>query len=454
MQLKVTAGSSINGCIDGLSGLEIPGDKSLSHRAALLAALASGNSVIRNFQVSGVTQVMLEALTQLGVAWSLEDKVLSVRGAGLNGLKKPEQPLYCGNSATTLRMLTGALAAGGVGAVVDGSDGLRRRPMGRIVNPLQAMGVPIRSTDAGTAPLILDERDPSCSLQGMEHKLSVASAQVKSCILIAALAADQPTTVIEPGPSRDHTERMLGSMGVELESQQRISGTGKTVYQTHITPLKHRDLHPLGDVTLPADVSAAAFLIVAALLAPDSQITLKGVGINPTRTGLVDVLTRMGADLEVENIHEIGGEPVGTLTIKSSMLAGTEVFGEQVVRMIDEFPVFAAAAAIAKGDTVVRDAAELRHKESDRIALLCVEMQKLGVQIEEKADGFVIHGGHPIRGGIVESHGDHRLAMALAVTGLAAEEPVTVLGADVVAESFPGFPQLLYSLGANILVEQ
>jgi len=213
-------------------------------------------------------------------------------------------------------------------------------------------------------------------------------------------------------------------------------------------------LMPCGEVTLPADISAAAFIIIAALITPKAELTLEGIGVNPTRTGLLDALRSMGADLCVDDITNAGGEPVGRITVKASELTGTEIFGDQVVRMIDEFPVFAAAAATANGTTVVRDAVELRHKESDRISLLCAEMQKLGVRIEERVDGFVIHGGNPIRGGHVESHGDHRLAMALAVLGLAAEEPVIIKGADVAAESFPNFPQLLQSLGANIKVEQ
>ena len=384
MRFRVLPGSSIHGDIDGSHGLVIPGDKSLSHRAALFASLADGDSIIRNFQVSGVTRVMLEALTQLGVNWELDDRVLRVRGNGFDGLRTPDQPIYCGNSATTIRMLAGALAVGGVHTVLDGSSGLRRRPMGRIVNPLRSMGVPIQSSQGECAPLTLGSRDLSHSLLGLEHSLSVASAQVKSCILMAALAADGQTTIIEPGPSRDHTERMLSSMGVEVESQLRISDNGETVYLTRVMPLESRILKPLGDVTLPADISAAAFLMIATLITPQSNITLEGVGINPTRTGLLDALRSMGADLQVRDRCRAGGEPIGTITVKSSSLYGTEVFGEQVVRMIDEFPVFAAAAAMAKGDTLVRDATELRHKESDRITVLCVEMQKLGVQIEEK----------------------------------------------------------------------
>jgi len=454
MQLKVYPGSSIKGHTGVSSALEIPGDKSLSHRAALLASLARGESIIRNFQVSGVTRVMLEALTQLGVNWELDRKVLRINGNGFEGLKNPDRSIYCGNSATTLRMLAGALAAGGVCATLDGSEGLRRRPMGRIIAPLQSMGVPIRSTRDGTAPLVLDERASSRPLAGAQHTLPVASAQVKSCILIAALAADGTTTVIEPGPSRDHTERMLSSMGVQIDSRRVILESGRTAYQTRVTPPESMYLIPRGEVTLPADISAAAFIIIAALITPQADLTLEGVGVNPTRTGLLDALHNMGADLSVDDITNAGGEPVGRITVKASELTGTEIYGDRVVRMIDEFPVFAAAAATANGTTVVRDAVELRHKESDRISLLCAEMQKLGVRIEERVDGFVIHGGNPIRGGCVESHGDHRLAMALAVLGLAAEEPVIIKGADVVAESFPNFPHLLQSLGANIKVEQ
>jgi 3-phosphoshikimate 1-carboxyvinyltransferase len=425
----------------------LPGDKSLSHRAALFAGLAEGESRIENFLVAGVTDAMLAALTALGVPWQLHGTTLTVQGCGLRGLQAPAAPLDCGNSATTLRLLAGALAAAGVPAVLDGSPGLRRRPMRRIVEPLQQMGVPIQSKD-GCAPLSLQAgRFP---LRAVDLTLPVASAQIKTCLLLAALAGDSPTTLREPGYSRDHTERMLGSMGVAV-SRQKLNGSQSEQYLTRLTPPRPLGLTPL-TLRLPGDFSSAAFLIAAALITPGSRLTLKEVGLNPGRTGLLDALLAMGACIQITSQSTRNGEPVGDLTISHSRLLATQVAGGQVVRMIDEFPVFAVAAAFAEGTTTVRDAAELRVKESDRIAALCQELSRLGVDISEHADGFTIQGTGAVRGGAAEAHGDHRLAMSLAVAGLAAREPVVVQGAEIISESFPGFAATLQALGGDLRV--
>lgn len=439
MNLTVSPGKPLNG------SLSLPGDKSLSHRAALLAAMAVGESRVENFLVSGVTQAMLDALTALGVGWLLRDTTLIVNSRGIGFWQPPVNPLSCGSSATTLRLLAGALAAAGIPAVLDGSGGLRRRPMQRIVIPLQQMGVSIEASQ-GCAPVRLGKS--RLPLRAIDYALPVASAQIKSCLLFAGMAASGPITLREPGPSRDHTERMLNSLGISVTSQ-RLTATGDQLegYITRLYPPKTLILPPL-HLELPGDISAAAFLIVAALITPDSEITLKRVGLNPTRCGIIEALQSMGADIHIHAAGEQGGEPVGDISVRSSVLHATQVSGSLVVRMIDEFPAFAVAAAYAQGRTVVREAEELRHKESDRITAMCTELRSLGVQAEETPDGFEIEAGEVVSGGVVDAHGDHRLAMSLAVAGLASSEPVTIRAAEIINESFPDFISALESLGA------
>lgn len=436
MMLVISPGKPLHGEIT------LPGDKSLSHRAALFAALAEGESQIDNFLISGVTEAMLNAIRELGVKWQLHGSRLVVEGRGFYRLHEPVGPIDCGNSATTLRLLTGALAAAGVPVIIDGSEGLRRRPMGRIVDPLKAMGVIIQATN-GCAPLELTQS--IFPLHPLHYRLPVASAQVKSCLLLAALAASGPSDLEEPGPSRDHTERMLRCMGVDVQQ-------GEDDYQIRLIPPQPLRLNPM-QIMLPGDFSAAAFLIVAGLIVPGTEIWLRGVGLNPTRTGLLDALLSMGADITITHQTEQGGEPIGDLRICYSVLQGIEVAGEQVVRMIDEFPVFAVAAAFAHGPTMVSEAEELRYKESDRIGALCQELSRIGVDAQEAPDGFIIQGGYPVHGGSAVSHGDHRLAMALAVAGLATIQPVQINGAEIIAESFPDFVECLRNLGAQIDLE-
>lgn len=452
MNLTITPGNPLCG------QAELPGDKSLSHRAALLAGMASGESLIHNFLVSGVTQAMLSALTALGVAWELESTSLSVHGKGLAGWRPPSAPIDCGNSATTLRLLAGALAAAGIPAVLDGSASLRSRPMTRIVEPLRRMGVAIESAPGGCAPLRLEGRPNGQSLRAIEYFMPVASAQVKSCILLAALAADGVTVLHEPGLSRDHTERMFAGLGIKIDSGQTagqadyVTRLRRSVPTTSPAPLV---LPPL-NISLPGDFSAAAFLIVGALIAPGSNIHIHNVGLNPTRCGLLDALEAMGADIRPAScrpgLSDCGEEPAGDLEIHHSILQGGRVAGELVVRMIDEFPAFAAAAVYANGSTLVQDAAELRNKESDRISALCQGLRLLGVQAQEAADGFTISGSNPVMGGTAGAHGDHRLAMALALVGLASVNPVTVLGSEIIHESFPEFAGTLAALGADVLI--
>ena len=409
------------------------GDKSLSHRALLFASLAEGESTIRRFLIGGVTRAMLRCLKALGVEWTLDEAqhILKVKGVGLKGFKTPTEPLDCGNSATTFRLLAGAVAGAGVACVLDGSEGLRKRPMARIIDPLRMLGAEIESPNQ-CAPLTFKP----ATITSLNYALPIASAQVKSCLLLAALSGNAPTAILEPGPSRDHTERMLAAMGARVKNFSEGYGA---VVLPQAEPLK-----PL-DTELAGDISSAAFLMVAATLLPGSDFVLEKVGINPTRTGIVDALRAMGADITFENETEMAGEPVADIRIRAvDTLHATTIQGDLVVRMIDEFPAFMIAAACATGDTVVREAAELRTKESDRIAIMAANLQKLGVAIEEYPDGFRISGTGKIPGGAtVSAHGDHRIAMSMALASLRAEAPVSIENFEMLNESFPDFPRVL-----------
>lgn len=453
--LIVMPGSSLQGEVGTQGRLSLPGDKSISHRAALFAALAEGESEIDNFLVSGVTSAMLNALTRIGVKWEIVGELLRIDGIGFGNSGREASKLSesllinCGNSATTLRLLAGALAAMGIPAILDGTAGLKRRPMGRIVKPLKQMGVAIEATN-GCAPLHL--KRSAMPLQPIDYMTRVASAQVKSCILLAALAANGKTTLREPGPSRDHTERMLRSMGIAVVSETELLQDGRDYNITQVNTKPPVSLNPL-KMKIPGDFSAAAFLVVAGLICPGSKVTIRGVGLNPTRTGLLDALDRMGADLRIDNMVELNDELIGDIHIQSSNLRGIEVNGSLVVRMIDEFPIFAVAASYAKGRTVVSEARELRYKESDRISSLCRELKIIGATVSEKPDGFIIDGREKLTGGKVEPHGDHRLAMALTVAGLNAQRPVSVVDPDIISESFPEFYTIMEGLGANLRIE-
>jgi len=417
--------------------VQVPGDKSISHRALLLNSLAGGASQIRGFLPSADCLATLNCLQALGVRVERRDECeLTVHGCGLDGLSPPARPLDCARSGTTMRLLAGILAGQSFDSVLTGEEQLLRRPMRRIADPLGGMGADVRTAD-GRAPLSIHGRP----LHGCDVTLPVASAQVKSAILLAGLYADGPVVVRQPGPARDHTERMLAAMGAPLE----VEGLDVTLRATS-------PLFPLS-MRVPGDLSSAAFLLVAATLVPGSRVTVEKAGLNPTRTGLLDVLQQMGAELAVEARPEQGGEPLADLTMCAASLDGTTIQGQTVVRMIDEFPILAVAATQARGRTVVRDATELRVKETDRIATVAGELQKLGASIEPRADGFVVEGPVTLRGGTVDSHGDHRLGMALAVAGLVAEDEVVVEGAERIDDSFPGFADAMRQIGATIEVE-
>lgn len=422
--------------------LTVPGDKSISHRALMFAGLAKGKSSIKGFLNGKDCHATLHIMGQLGVTIDeISPTELTIDGLGRNGLKEPEGPLDCDNSGTTMRLLSGLLCSQHFYSVLTGTPQLRSRPMGRIANPLREMGAIILGRKGGLlAPLTLAGTSQSPQLRGIRYEMPVASAQVKSAIILAGLNAVNKTIVIEPGPARDHTERMLQAMGAPL-----------TVVDHTITvePLTE-SLRPLA-ITIPGDISSAAFLIVAACLVDGSDVELKGVGLNPTRMGIVKALLKMGANIEISNERDEGGEPVGDLRIRSSELIGTEFGGRDIVTMIDEIPVLVLAASQAKGQTIIRDAGELRVKESDRIAVTAELMRSLGADVEERPDGFMVAGSSSLSGGTYDSHGDHRLAMMLAVAGLVANGETMVTSAEVIPDSYPGFEDALRELGATII---
>ncbi len=424
-----------------LSGtVSVPGDKSISHRAVMLAALADGPSTIRNWLPAGDTLATLEVVRALGVTVEVEQHTphsweLRVEGRGLRGLRRPHAPLDCRHAGTAIRLLSGIMVGQSFPSVLDGSEQLRKRPMERVTEPLRAMGADIKSTD-GRAPLAIRP----AALHGVEYHMKVASAQVKSAILLAGLFTDEVVRVYQPGPARDHTERLLMAMGTIITTQDGWVTLGDA-------PLGGRRLLPL-DMTVPGDFSSAAFPLIAAVTVPHSNITIRQVGINPTRTGLLETLRAMGAAVTLNNQQVTGGEMIADLTVSFSELHATQVSGPTVVRAIDEFPVWAVAATQAAGSSTVRDAAELRVKEVDRIAMLAGELRRLGAIIEEHDDGFTVTGPQRLRGIGVDSHDDHRLGMALAVAGLVAEGTTLIDDATCVADSFPGFVETMQQLGA------
>jgi 3-phosphoshikimate 1-carboxyvinyltransferase len=411
--------------------IAVPGDKSVSHRAVLLGAIADGETTVRGFGRSEDTESTIAAARALGVTVHDEDvDQLRIEGAGLRGLREPDGPVDLGNSGTTLRLLPGILAGQQGRFELTGDESLRRRPVDRIAEPLAQMGARIETTD-GRPPLALEGGE----LHGIRYELPVASAQVKSCLLLAGLFAQGRTTVVEPLPTRDHTELMLAAAGVAVKRQQRRVSVGPAERLT------------LGEVVVPGDFSAAAPFVVAATLLPGSELTVHDVGLNPRRTGLLDVLARMGARITAFHRHRSSGEPVGDLEIRSAELVATTVPPEEVPLLVDELPLFALAAACARGESRVRGARELRVKETDRIETVTRVLRALGARISATDDGFTVR-GVPARptGGRASSHGDHRIAMLAAVAGLVSREGVELGDPEAVAVSFPGFFELLDSV--------
>lgn len=417
--------------------LRPPSDKSISHRAALIAAMGEAETEIEDYLDSADTRSTLAAVQALGadvsgVGSDRVDPLIRVRGVGLRGARAAR--IDVGNAGTLLRLLPGWLAGQPGGSwTLDGDDSIRRRPVDRIAVPLREMGATVSCREDRLPPLGID----AAHLHGIDYELPVASAQVKSCLLFAALLADGETWLKEPARSRDHSERMLSAAGAEVAWLR--GGIA-------VRPAKR--LRPQG-FAVPADFSSAAFFLVAALLVPGSEVVMEGVGTNPTRTGLLEILARMGAEIEVEPVGERGGEPIGKIRARASTLRGVEVGGDEVPLAIDELPLVALAACFAEGETTIRDAAELRRKESDRVATTCEALNALGASAEPLEDGMRIEGSGGLRGGTIRSHGDHRIAMLGAIAGLASRDGVEVEGMEAAAVSYPGFVADLASLSGR-----
>jgi 3-phosphoshikimate 1-carboxyvinyltransferase len=434
-----------------------PPDKSISHRSIILSSLAEGKSIVRNFLYAEDPLSTISAFRQMGVEIevgaihespvqtgrggfqtspyigdsriALPETEIIIHGKGLSGLKAPEGAIDCGNSGTTMRLLCGVLSGQPFSAILKGDASLTRRPMKRVIEPLSQMGA-VFETQNGYPPLTVRGGE----LKPVHYKSPVASAQVKSAILLAGLYCDGTTSVIEPEKSRDHTERMLKAAGVDI-----------TINRLGVTVKGRAKLNPF-DITVPADFSSAAFFIAAGILIPGSEILIKTVGINPTRTGLLEILQSMGAHIKLENAREVSGEPVADIYIKHSRLSGMDITGDMVPKTIDEFPILCVTAALAQGKTKITGAKELRVKESDRIAAMAAELRKMGVNVEELEDGLIIEGREKLQPAVIQSYGDHRIAMSMAIAGLMTDGETTILDTDCINTSFPGFMGILERL--------
>jgi 3-phosphoshikimate 1-carboxyvinyltransferase len=421
--------------IDSIGGtVTVPGDKSISHRALLMGGIASGNTTISGFLRSEDCLATLAAIRSMGVTVADTGDELTITGAGPDGLQQPAGPLDLGNSGTAMRLLLGVLAAQPFTATLTGDASLLQRPMERVAGPLREMGASI-DTDQGTAPLTVLGARP---LRPIEYSLPVASAQLKSAILLAGLWANGRTTVTSPGPSRDHTERMLETMGVDLERNA-----------PHSVTLAGPVTLAGQEIAVPADFSSAAFFIVAGLLAAEEGMTIPAVGVNPSRTGLLKILGNMGARIELRNEQLWGAEPIADIVVTRSELHATEIGPELVDLSIDELPIAFIAAAAARGCTRISGAAELRHKESDRIRVMAEGLSTVGIDVRERPDGLDIEGGE-IKGGRIDSAGDHRVAMAFAIASCRASEPIEILDTGPVATSFPDFLTVASRIGFQI----
>jgi 3-phosphoshikimate 1-carboxyvinyltransferase len=436
MSQSIVFAASPGGVLSGR--LRVPGDKSISHRSIMLGSLAEGVTEVSGFLQGEDSLNTLRAFRAMGVEIDGPvDGRVTVQGVGLHGLSAPQRPLDVGNAGTAMRLMLGVLAGQAFDSVLTGDDSLRSRPMARVTRPLAAMGAVIDTDEGDTAPLHIKG---DVDLQGIDYQLPMASAQVKSCVLLAGLYAQGRTCVSEPAPTRDHSERMLSGFGYAVEHQ------GATVCLQGGGSLQGRR------VDVPADISSAAFFLVGASIAPGSDLLLEHVGVNPTRTGVIAILRQMGADISLSNEREVGGEPVADIRVRYAPLHGVHIPEDQVPLAIDEFPALFVAAACAEGETVLTGAEELRVKESDRIQVMADGLQTLGIDARPTADGIVITGG-PISGGRVHSHGDHRIAMSFAMAALRAGGTITIDDCRNVDTSFPGFVDLAHKAGLAIQQE-
>ncbi len=412
--------------------LTVPGDKSISHRAVMFGALARGTTEITNFLQSADCLSTIDCFRKLGIEIENMPNKILVHGKGLHGLQAPSEVLDTGNSGTTTRLISGILAGQNFETILNGDASIQSRPMKRIMEPLTQMGADIISIKGnGCAPLQIR---PAASLHGISYKSPVASAQVKSCILLAGLYADTPTSVIEPQLSRNHTELMLSGFGADVRTKDTTS-----------TICPEPDLRA-EKIKVPGDISSAAYFIAAALAVPSSELLIKNVGINPTRDGILRVLLEMGADISLINKKISGGEPTADLLVKYSSLKGTTIGGALIPTLIDELPVIAVLAALADGVTVIRDAQELKVKESNRIDTVATALLAMGARVQATDDGMIIEGGYPLHGAVVDSHLDHRIAMSFAIAALAADGETEITSADCVRISYPEFYETLYRL--------
>ena len=408
--------------------IKVPGDKSISHRAVMLGSLASGVTEISGFLKGADCLSTIDCFRKMGIDIDINGENVTVHGNGLRGLKKPDEMLYTGNSGTTTRLLCGILAGQNFDTSITGDASIQKRPMGRVVQPLSTMGAKVENE---YCPLYIT----GTKLHGIDYKMPVASAQVKTAIILAGLYADGETVIHEIEKSRDHTELMLSAMGADL-----------TVDNLDITVKPTNDLTAV-NVDVPGDISSAAFFLVLGAIMPNSQITVTNVGINPTRTGIIDVLKDMGADITLENVHTSAGETVADITVRSSSLKGTTVGGDIIPRLIDELPIIAVAAVFADGQTVIKDAQELKVKETNRIRAIVDEFNKCGIDITETDDGMIINGGKSIHGADFKTYGDHRMAMSLTVLAQLADGESTLDDSDCACVSYPTFFDDFYKLG-------
>jgi 3-phosphoshikimate 1-carboxyvinyltransferase len=430
----ITFRSNPGGSLHGT--LRVPGDKSISHRSIMLGSLARGVSEISGFLNGEDCLCTMRSFQAMGVrVETLSPTALRIHGVGLRGLHAPAAPLDLGNSGTSMRLMSGLMAAQPYPTTLIGDPSLSRRPMKRIIGPLTQMGARIEAVD-GHAPLHIHPVD---SLKAISYRSPVASAQVKSGVLLAGLYAKGRTEVFEPDPSRDHTERMLQSFGVAIEARDGYAAVDGG-QELKAAPIR-----------VPADISSAAFFLVGAAIAPGSDVTLVDVGINPTRVGIIEILRQMGASIEIENPRQFGGEPVADLRVRGAELRGIDIGHHLVAASIDEFPIVFVAAACARGETVVTGAEELRVKESDRIQSMCDGLRALGIDATAMPDGMRVSGGQ-IGGGTVDSRGDHRIAMSFAMAALRASAPITILDCANVNTSFPGFAELARGAGLDLRV--